>query len=137
MALGDADGGPWTLSQRRALAAILACLLAYVAVRYAFNRQHVPDPIVGEGPRAAELSDRLDPNVADAAALSAIPTLGEKRAAEIVAYRDQFVSTHPGQLAFRKAEDLMNIKGIGPATVEAMTPYLVFRTESSATRASP
>lgn len=137
MTRGDAEGGPWTLPQRRALAAIVACLIVYVSIRYAFNRQHVPDPIPGQSPRAAELSDRLDPNVADAAALSAIPTLGEKRAGEIIAYREQYLASHPGQIAFRKAEDLMNIKGIGPATVEAMTPYLVFPNRSAATQRYP
>ena len=48
----------------------------------------ISDPQPSEGPRAAELQSRIDPNAADWKTLAAIPNLGEKRAKAIVAYRD-------------------------------------------------
>jgi DNA uptake protein ComE-like DNA-binding protein len=87
------------------------------------------------GSNAALLMSRLDPNLASAAMLSALPRLGRSRADAIVAYREEFVSLHPGQIAFAKPEDLLNIKGIGPATVKNLTPYLLF--DPPATRPSP
>ena len=51
-------------------------------------------------------------NTATAADLAAsIQGVGESKAAAIVAYRD----THG---AFKSADELTNVKGIGPATVE-------------------
>ena len=54
----------------------------------------------------------VDINTADAATLaSAIKGVGEKKAATIVAYRE----THG---PFTRIEDLSNVKGIGPDTIE-------------------
>jgi competence protein ComEA len=54
----------------------------------------------------------VDINTADAAGLAAaISGIGEKKAASIVAYRE---ANGP----FVRIEDLANVKGIGPATIE-------------------
>jgi len=54
----------------------------------------------------------VDINTADAATLaSAITGVGEKKAATIVAYRD-------AHGPFARVEDLSNVKGIGPGTIE-------------------
>ncbi|MEN8204992.1 MAG: ComEA family DNA-binding protein [Pseudomonadota bacterium] len=54
----------------------------------------------------------VDINTADAATLaSAINGVGEKKAATIVAYREMHGP-------FTHVEDLSNVKGIGPGTVE-------------------
>ena len=54
----------------------------------------------------------VDINSADAAGLAAaIVGIGEKKAASIIAYRQ---ANGP----FARVEDLANVKGIGPATVE-------------------
>jgi DNA uptake protein ComE-like DNA-binding protein len=94
----------WTLAQRRVVLAIIIALLAYLAIEYHLNPTQVSDPQPPEGSHYNELADRLDPNTADAAALAAIPTLGEKKAEQIVEYRDEFVRSHPGQLAFETSE---------------------------------
>jgi competence protein ComEA len=54
----------------------------------------------------------VDINSADAAVLAAAITgIGEKKAASIIAYRE---ANGP----FARIEDLANVKGIGPATIE-------------------
>lgn len=54
----------------------------------------------------------VDINSADAATLAAeLKGVGEKRAEEIVKYREKHGP-------FKSADDLLNIKGIGPAILE-------------------
>jgi len=124
----DSDGFGWSLSQRRALIVLLVVFLLVLCVRLAMDRQYVPDPQPPRGVRSAEVADRIDPNTADWQALAAIPSLGEKRAREIVAYRDHVHATDPTTIAFRLPADLRHVRGIGPATVENLQPYLVFPT---------
>ena len=116
----------WTPSQRSTLILICAVLLAGLGLRLAWNRAQIDDPQPEQGARAGELLTKLDPNHADWAALATIPGVNQKQAKEIVAYREQFQRDHPNQRAFAKPEDLDNVKGIGPATVDAMRPYLIF-----------
>jgi DNA uptake protein ComE-like DNA-binding protein len=126
----------WTTAQRRAVLAIVVALLAYLAIEYRLNPTQVSDPQPQQGSRYSELADRLDPNTADAAALAAIPALGEKKAEQIVEYRDDFVRSHAGQLAFVEPRDLLKIKGIGVSTVTNMEPFLLFPQQPAATRPS-
>ena len=57
-------------------------------------------------------AEPVDINTADAATLAgAIKGVGEKKAATIVAYRE----THG---PFARVDDLSNVKGIGPGTIE-------------------
>ncbi len=69
-------------------------------------------------PRANDLADRIDPNTATTAELSAIPDLGPKRAQSIVDFRQKFIERHPNQIPFHHASDLEQIPGIGPATAD-------------------
>ena len=120
----------WTLSQRRALIALLTVFLVYLTAHFLHNRAYVSDPQPVEGARASELASRIDPNSADWQTLAAIPTLGEKRAKAIVAYRDQ-VTAGGAKVVYRSAADLVNVRGIGAATAENLRPYLVFPSDSS------
>ena len=86
----------------------------------------ISDPPPHGSRRADEIQDRLDPNTADATALAAIPELGERRAEQIVEYRENFLRLHPDQLAFDSADDLLRLKGFGVATVANLSPYLFF-----------
>jgi competence protein ComEA len=64
----------------------------------------------------------VDINTADAATLAgAINGVGEKRAATIVAYRDEHGP-------FARIEDLSNVKGIGLGTIEKNRQNLVVGT---------
>lgn len=70
--------------------------------------------------------ERINPNEAPMASLMRLPQIGRSRARAIVAYREA-VGTPPGQAsAFQTADDLEQIKGIGPAIVEDVRPWLQF-----------
>ncbi len=56
-------------------------------------------------------------NAADQAALETIPEIGPVTAAAIIAYREEIGT-------FSSVEQLLDVDGIGPATLEAILPYL-------------
>jgi len=116
----------WTNQQRIVLIWLLLIFCGWLAFRAYKNPRYVSDPQPQAGARAGELLDRLDPNSATWQELSVLPELGEKRAKEIVAYREEFVRAGRGAVAFRSAEDLLKIKGIGVSMVENLSPYLKF-----------
>jgi competence protein ComEA len=124
----------WTTPQRRVLAVLLLALCPVLAVRYACNRAYVPDPPPARGPRYDEVADKLDPNTADVASLSALPLIGEKRAQDIVAFREARRASTPDRPVFTRPEDLLLIKGFGQASVETLRPYLIFPNSPPATQ---
>jgi DNA uptake protein ComE-like DNA-binding protein len=71
----------------------------------------------------AALETGINPNTADSASLVRLPGIGPARAADIIKYRNSADITPP---AFLSADDLQNIKGIGPKTVEELSPHLRF-----------
>jgi DNA uptake protein ComE-like DNA-binding protein len=123
----------WTPAQRRALLVLLTAFLLFLSIQSLRNRQLIADPQPTEGSRAAELDARIDPNTADWQTLAAIPSLGEKRAKAIVAYRQQARASNPRSLTFRSPDDLLQVRGIGAATVENLRPFLSFPAEPVAT----
>jgi hypothetical protein len=116
----------WTLPQRRVLLALLAVLLPVLALRYACNPAYVPDPQPPYPSRYEELADKIDPNTADLPTLSALPTIGERRAQDVIDYREQRRVSMPDRPAFSRVEDLLRIKGFGASSIETLRPYLVF-----------
>lgn len=71
-------------------------------------------------------SGRVNPNDASVASLARLPGIGLTRARAIVALRDDLQSRQGSAAVFRRAEDLAQVKGIGPATVEGVRPWLQF-----------
>lgn len=65
----------------------------------------IPDP------SSASLPQHIDINRAEAWLLAALPGIGDTRAQDIVDYRQQ-------NGPFRSASDLLNVKGIGQATLD-------------------
>jgi hypothetical protein len=118
--------GMWTNRQWKVLIGLLIGLIAFLVVRSGLNTQRIPNPQPDQGVRATELADRINPNTADWQTLAALPNIGEKRAKDIVAFRDAYSSTRPGELAFAKPKDLMQIRGIGEVIVQSLEPYLIF-----------
>ncbi len=116
----------WTPSQRRVLIAGLILLLVFLSLQLWLRPFYVSDPQPDQPARFNELADRIDPNTADVATLSALPMIGPKRAADIVRYRDAFLAEHPGGAAYEKSEDLLRIHGVGAAMLASMRPYLIF-----------
>ena len=70
-----------------------------------------PAPAEGAAPARVSL------NTADQAALETIPGIGPVTAAAILAYRDE---AGP----FTSIEQLLEVSGIGPATLESVRPYV-------------
>jgi hypothetical protein len=127
----------WTLSQRRVLLLFLAILFACLAVKYALNPSHVDDPQPDRPARFDELANRVDPNTADWQTLAALPGLGEKRAKDIVAYREDAKPRAPGGVVFAGPDDLLRIKGIGVTMLEGISPFLTFPRTPNTTTSAP
>jgi hypothetical protein len=120
----------WTRRQRAVLAGVVLVLCGVYFVVALKHPRRVDDPPPPMGDRANALATRIDANTADWPAWAGLPLIGEKRAKEIVAFREAWVAERPGEVAFEKAEDLMRVKGIGKATVEALKPYLLFPSQN-------
>ncbi len=120
----------WTAPQRRVLIAGLCVLLAFLSLQLWLRPFYVSDPQPDQPARFDELADRIDPNIADVATLSALPMIGLKRAADIVRYREAFLADHPGAMAFEKPEDLLRIDGIGAATLASLRPFLILPSDN-------
>ena len=116
----------WKAEQRGVLIGLTLLLAGYIAIRSILNPAYVPDPQPLVPPRANELADRLDPNTATADELAALPMIGERRARDIINFRERFASGHPGRVAFEEPNDLMAIRGIGPAILQQIRPFLIF-----------
>ncbi|HEX6588320.1 MAG TPA: helix-hairpin-helix domain-containing protein [Longimicrobiales bacterium] len=71
----------------------------------------------GQADRALGGAEKVDPNRADAETLQRLPGVGAATAAAIIAARD---TGGP----FRAAEDLLRVRGIGPAKLAAMRERL-------------
>ena len=125
----------WTPSQRGVLIVFVLALSLVLTIRLAVNRHYVSDPQPIRPDRFDELADKLDPNVATWQELAVLPQLGEKRAKEIVAYRDQFRVDRRGDTPFRTPEDLLVVKGIGVAMLNTIRPHLMFPSSPTTTRA--
>ena len=74
-------------------------------------------PVHSVSMEALERAATIDVNAASAKELEQLPGIGPVLAEAIVEYREANGS-------FERAEDLMNVYGIGPAKLEAMLPFL-------------
>ncbi|HEX2972267.1 MAG TPA: helix-hairpin-helix domain-containing protein [Tepidisphaeraceae bacterium] len=123
----------WTSRQRGALIVVIAGLLVYLGVTYSRNPVYVNDPQTAEGSRASQLPNGVDPNTADVGTLAAIPVMGKALAERIVADRDAYSEANPGKVPYARLDDLLRVKGIGPATLSRLEPYLIFPQEDRPT----
>jgi DNA uptake protein ComE-like DNA-binding protein len=126
----------WTPSQRGVLIALVLILSSVLLVLLARDRMYVSNPPPPRAQRYDELADRIDPNAATWQELAVLPQVGEKRAKEIVAYRDAFVGRQPDGVAFGRPQDLLEVKGIGPALLETLRPHLMFPSTHPTTNSS-
>ena len=78
------------------------------------------------GSRSVPADERINPNEAPVASLARLPGIGLTRARTIVVFREQFREQGRRGPAFRCADDLEQIRGIGPATVAGIRPWLRF-----------
>lgn len=104
------------LRRRRHVALSIIAVLAGVAITGTAASRSAPAATA-----PVDIRCRIDPNVADVWTLTLLPSIGPQRAAALTAYREQTPGT-----AFRVAEDLMAVHGVGPVTVDRLRPYLSF-----------
>jgi len=117
-----------------------AALAALVVVAFQYSRtvplsaagvtvahaEQNASPSAAEGPGAAIIGG-INPNTATAAELTVLPGIGKSKAGAIVAFREEHTDADdPASPVFRKPEDLQAVRGIGPATVERLRPWLRF-----------
>jgi comEA protein len=85
------------------------------------RRGEVADAAQGSGPPTSTSSDTsetlVNVNTADETQLDTIPEIGPATAQAIIEYRTQIGS-------FTSVEQLIEVTGIGPATLEAMRPFV-------------
>ena len=75
-------------------------------------------------PACAKLDGRINPNVATVESLIRLPGVGIVRAASLAAYRD--AERKENGPVFSSAEDLQQVRGIGPKTSENISQWLKF-----------
>ena len=101
------------------VAAVVLCLMlcGFFAVNYFSNSDESVQ---------FELIDGINPNTADAASLSRLPSIGIVTAEAIVSYREKVNSENQAAVVFKNSGDLQKVKGIGPKTVEKIKRWLIF-----------
>jgi len=111
------DHGERTAMQSAAFvtAVIVCCVFAVFFSAFHFVRAAGNCDLV--------LDEKINPNTACAGGLIRLPNVGPSRAMAIIEYRN---SCDEAQKAFKTGTDLQKIKGIGPKTVESITPWLCF-----------
>ena len=109
----------WRRSDLGAL--LLLCVLAAAGLArpLAADRVEFSHRPAEVAERISSARERIDPNTAGAASLVRLRGIGEALAQRIVNYRRDH-----GPEAFRCAEDLELVKGIGPATVDGIAADL-------------
>jgi len=116
----------WTAQQRGALAAVVFVITIAMLIRLRLNPSKIDDPQAQSSKRAGEVLAKVDPNSADWPTLAALPSIGPALAKRIVKERAAFATEHPGEMAYLQIDDLLRVKGIGPAVIEAIRPHLLF-----------
>ena len=86
-------------------------------------------PRLGEPEPLPPAPATINPNVASWQDLTVLPRIGETRAKQIIRYRESATPAAgvgtPGR-AFSCAADLAQVRGIGPKTVQRISPFLRF-----------
>ncbi len=104
-----------------------ACFVGLLVVL--FVRSHrVPIPAPSEHPnRDLAIKTGINPNTAAEFELLILPGIGPGKAKAIVAYRQAHRDPDkPDTPVFERVEDLRNVSGIGPKTLEKLRPRLTF-----------
>ncbi|MEG2989059.1 MAG: ComEA family DNA-binding protein [Oscillospiraceae bacterium] len=93
-----------------------------MAQPYTVTAQHQSAPTPSPRPTATSHIEQIQINIntASAAELTVLPGIGEKRAADIVAYREKHGD-------FTRKEDLTEVSGIGEATLKGLAEYITVK----------
>ena len=120
----------WTGDNVAALVALAAILMIALMVRRSHRSFRIGREIPVDAQRVRAAAERINPNAAGAASLRRLPGIGPKLAGAIVDYRRRH-----GPESFRDANDLENVRGIGPALVGRVGKMLRVSASPPATRA--
>ena len=95
------------------------CASLFLASKYYFT-----DPV-----DQTMLESQINPNNASQVVLALLPGIGTTRANAIISYRKNFTGQGqgPNNRPFEKPQDLQKIHGIGPKTVQQISPWLKFQ----------
>jgi DNA uptake protein ComE-like DNA-binding protein len=115
-----------TPAQRAGLAILGLLLGVFVACKWLYNPATVDTLQHATGARTNELQQAVDPNTADETALASIPGLTIATAKNIVQYRENLLKNNPDEPPFKSLKDLDPVKGVGPATLKKIEPFLYF-----------
>ncbi|HZZ80991.1 MAG TPA: ComEA family DNA-binding protein [Gemmataceae bacterium] len=107
----------WTAGVQLALAFLVVGAISFLLGRWSLAGNQ-PAPIIdARVPDKSAPRDRLDLNIATPAELRLVPGIGDALAQRIVDYR-----TRQGRI--KSVEDLRQVSGIGPKTLERIRPHL-------------
>jgi competence protein ComEA len=107
--------GLFTRDERAVVLFLAGALLAGSLVSVV---RRVEAPVPTPGPRDDVERVLVDLNGADAELLETLPGIGPVRAREIVRLRE-------GRGRFSAVDELVDVRGIGPATLERVRPHVV------------
>ncbi len=97
---------------------IICAVFMIISVNHAFGVDQAAEVQSASQSEATVIAaDKIDINQADAAMLATLPGIGPKTAENIDAYRQ---ANGP----FKSLDELLNIKGIGPAKLERIKPLV-------------
>ncbi len=106
------------MNARNLMLTILCTLAMAVLISQGFTaEQDVGGQQTDQVDAAAVVVDKIDLNQADPAELTKLPGIGTSTAAKISAYRD---ANGP----FKSVDELLKVKGIGPAKLEKIKPLV-------------
>jgi len=105
----------------------MAFIIIFIAFVYQWPKtQAIPEPLISMPHKANELRCTINPNDTSWASLARLPGFGPQKAKTLVEYRQQYKAANNQKEPFSCADDLQNVKGIGPKTVEKIRKYISF-----------
>jgi competence ComEA-like helix-hairpin-helix protein len=110
-----------------------ALLLVVVLCLFGSIGLLICDRLTASESRSIPLSlvNRINPNLASVGSLTRLTGIGPVRAQSIVAYREALSAGDTFCVPFRTLQDLQKVKGIGPATLENIAPWLEFTSDNT------
>jgi competence protein ComEA len=108
----------WTGLGRRVFALAILATLGLAA------------PLAGAAPGADERPTVVNLNTATADELEALPGIGAKKAEAILATRKE-------RGGFKSVDEIVDVRGIGPAQLEKLRPHLRVSSDAASSAAKP
>ena len=115
-----------TDSRQKRIQSFAFVLSACAAVCFAYHFIPVINMNSVSHVNLSNMNNRINPNNAEVESLIRLPDIGYSRAEAIIQYRDMYIKNNSNKRAFKTSDDLQNIKGIGPKTIQNMSQWLKF-----------